>query len=204
MMTLDVTDRLLPTDRTIRVSSNMEVYWDRVFLAPSLDDASLSITEAAATRAELHFLGYPREYSPDGRRPSLYDYNDAALMETWNSMLDGYTRFGDVTALLDETDDCYVIMGHGEEVTLQFPADAFGPTPPGHRRTFMLRTDSFSKDMDLYTAYPHTVEPLPFHAMSAYPYSSDEQYPDTRRTRQYRRRFNTRHVQTRPTRSPGK
>ncbi len=34
--------------------------------------------------------------------------------------------------------------------------------------------------MDLYTAYPHTVEPLPFHAMSRYPYGTDEQYPGQR------------------------
>ena len=49
--------------------------------------------------------------------------------------------------------------------------------------------------MDLYTAYPHTVEPLPFHAMSRYPYGTDEQYPDNEITRRYRRQFNTRHVQ---------
>jgi hypothetical protein len=85
-------------------------------------------------------------------------------------------------------------MGHGEEVTLRFPAHVDPPTPLGHRRTFLLKTDSFSKDMDPYTAYPHTVEPLPFHAMSSYPYGTDEQYPDNERTRPYRRLFNTRHV----------
>ena len=35
--------------------------------------------------------------------------------------------------------------------------------------------------MDLYTAYPDTVEPLPFHGMSGYPYRADEHYPDTAR-----------------------
>ena len=94
--------------------------------------------------------------------------------------------------MLTAADDCYVIMGHGEELTLKFPADAFGPIPPGCRRTFLLKTDSFCKDMDLYTAHPDTVGPLPFHGMSGYPYRSDDRYPDTDRTRRYREQYNTR------------
>ncbi len=108
-----------------------------------------------------------------------------------------YTRYGQVAKLLDQADDCFVIMGRGEELTLRFPAAAFGPIPKGHRRTFILKTDSFCKDMDLYTAYPNTVGPLPFHSMSGYPYGPDEQYPDTEKTRAYRRRYNTRRVRAR-------
>ena len=70
-------------------------------------------------------------------------------------------------------------MGHGEELTLRFAADAFGPVPEGCRRSFLLKTDSYCKDMDLYTAFPDTLEPLPFHGMSGYPYRPDERYPDT-------------------------
>ena len=33
----------------------------------------------------------------------------------------------------------------------------------------MLHADGYCKDMDLYTAFPDTVEPLPFHGMSYYP-----------------------------------
>ena len=32
--------------------------------------------------------------------------------------------------------------------------------------------------MDLYSAYPDTVEPLPFHSMSNYTYGMNEKYPD--------------------------
>ena len=48
--------------------------------------------------------------------------------------------------------------------------------------------------MDLYTAYPESVEPLPFHSMTSYPYRADEQYPETEKTTEYRRRYNTRIV----------
>lgn len=78
--------------------------------------------------------------------------------------------------------------------TLRFPAAAFGPAPAGYRRSFVLKTDSYCKDMDLYTACGETVEPLPFHAMRSYPYGADQSYPDTDATRRYRRTYNTRQV----------
>ncbi len=193
-MTLDVTGKIRPGDRKIRIASNMEIYWDRAFLAPHLADASLSTKEITGAAADLHFLGYPREYSPDGKVPNLYDYANIDRAASWKLMKGAYTRFGDVAELLREADDCYAIMGRGEEVTLRFPADAFGRVPEGCRRSFVLKTNSFTKDMDLYTACPDTVEPLPFQAMSQYPYGTDEQYPDNERTREYRRRFNTRRV----------
>ena len=85
-------------------------------------------------------------------------------------------------------------MGPGEELTLKFSADAFGPVPAGYRRSFIFKSDSFCKDMDLYSAHPDTVEPLPFHGMSTYPYPQTETYPDTEKHRQYQEQFNTRQI----------
>jgi len=193
-MTLDVTGRVLPSDRTIRITSNMDLYWDRIFLAKHVGPKAISLKEVAAQAAELEFLGYPREYSPDGRLPLLYDYTSIDRTVPWKLLSGKYTCYGDVTPLLHEADDCFVIMGPGDELTLRFPADAFGPVAAGSRRTFILKTDSYCKDMDLYTAHPDTVEPLPFHGMSGYPYRPDEHYPDTAKTRDYRARYNTRQV----------
>jgi hypothetical protein len=36
------------------------------------------------------------------------------------------------------------------------------------------------------------LEPLPFHAMSAYPYAPPEHYPDSPAHRRYRDEYNTR------------
>jgi len=194
MMTLDVTGKILPGDRRVRIASNMELYWDRIFLAAPLGKGAVSLREVPAGRADLHFRGYPREYTPDGRHPNLFDYDNMDAATAWKLMAGDYTRYGDVSELLAAADDCYVIMGRGEELTLAFPVEAFGPVPAGRRRSFILKTDSFCKDMDLYTAHGDTVEPLPFHAMSGYPYGPDERYPDTEKTRDYRRRYNTRRV----------
>lgn len=193
-MTLDLTGKLQPGDRKLRVATNMEISWDRIFLAPHLGAARPSIKEVAARSADLHFLGYPREYSPDGRQPTLLDYDSVDRSMPWKQMKGQYTRYGEVGELLGQADDRYVIMAPGDEVTLRFPADAFGPVPAGCRRTFLLKADSYCKDMDLYTAYPDTVEPLPFHGMSGYPYRADEHYPDNAQTRDYRERFNTRTI----------
>ena len=93
--------------------------------------------------------------------------------------------------------ECVETMGVGDEVTLRFSPTAFGPIPEGMTRTFILMTDSFCKDMDLYTAHPDTVGPLPFHGMSGYPYPAGERYPDDEKHRSYRRRYNTRTIATR-------
>lgn len=193
-MTLDVTGKLRPTDRRIRIVTNMELYWDQIFVAPVLTPAPLRTQTIPVESAELRFLGYPREYSPDGKQPDLYDYSQVDRTVPWKTMQGAYTRYGDVTGLLHEPDDCYVIMGPGEEVTLYFAADALAPVKAGCRRSFILKTDSYCKDMDLYTAYPETVEPLPHHGMSHYPYAPEEGYPQDEKHREYQKEFNTRPI----------
>ncbi len=193
MMTIDVTGAILPGDRKVRVASNMELHWDRIYLGVA-EDLPLHVQEVPVSSANLEFFGYPREYSPDGKMPNIYDYHNVDRAMGWKLMEGDYTRFGEVGELLGETDDCYVIMGRGEQLTLRFPVDAFGPVPEGHRRSFLLKSDAYCKDMDLYTAHPDTVTPLPFHGMTKYPYDKHESYPDTEKTRAYRKKWNTRRI----------
>ncbi len=194
VMTLEVTGKLRPTDRRIRIASNMELYWDRLTLARLLPDAAVQTRSIEAAGADLHFFGYPREYSPDGRQPNLYDYSQVDRAVPWKQMRGAYTRYGEVTDLVRRSDDRYVIMGPGEEVTLRFPASRLGPVSPGCVRSFILKTASYCKDMDLYTAYPDTVEPLPFRGMKGYPYGPDQAYPEDAVHREYQRKFNTRMI----------
>ncbi len=193
MMTLEVTGQVLPTDRRLRLSSNMELYYDRIFLAPLLD-TELHVQEAAVTEADLHFFGYPREFSPDGRHPHLYDYQSVDRSIPWKTLTGKYTRYGDVTDLMHAADDCYAIMGPGDELTLVFDPGHFTPPAAGMTRSFILKTDSYCKDMDLYTATPETLAPLPFHGMSQYPYDSNETYPRDARHQAYQQEYNTREV----------
>jgi hypothetical protein len=103
-----------------------------------------------------------------------------------------YTRYGDVRELVLAPDDRFVIMGSGDELQLNFPAAALPPLPGAWRRDFLLLLDGWAKDSDANTAYSQSVDPLPFHGMSRYPYPTSEHYPDDEPHRVYRRTYNTR------------
>jgi hypothetical protein len=49
--------------------------------------------------------------------------------------------------------------------------------------------------MDLYTATPRTLEPLPFRAMSQYPYPPTEHYPDDEEHQAFLKAYNTRIIE---------
>jgi ASPIC/UnbV protein/VCBS repeat protein/tetratricopeptide repeat protein len=200
MIAVDLGPSPLPT-RKVRIRTNMRVYWDQIFLAPPLPDAEaqerVKVSTALLSGAHLHRRGFPREHSPDGREPKIYDYAILDNTAPFRAMAGGYTKFGRVTDLLTRVDDRFVIFGKGEEVTLEFPTKGLPPQPLGWLRSFLLRLDGYCKDMDPHTAFPDTIEPLPFHGMSAYPYPEGEGYPDDEEHRVYRQTYNTRRVETR-------
>ena len=73
-------------------------------------------------------------------------------------------------------DDKFVIFGGGDELTLRFTPPA-APTGDVNRR-FLLLSDGYYKD--LKQTIDHTVEPLPFAAMSNFPYADDRALPGRR------------------------
>jgi hypothetical protein len=88
-------------------------------------------------------------------------------------------RYGDVRPLIEAIDDRLLIMGSGDELRLRFPASNLASLPAGWKRDFLLLVDGWAKDGDANTAYSQSVLPLPFHAMSQYPYSERERFPDS-------------------------
>jgi hypothetical protein len=104
------------------------------------------------------------------------------------------TRYGDVTELLHERDDRFVIFGPGDDLTVRFDAASLPPLPTGWKRSFVLRTAGYCKDTALSTAHGATVEPLPFAAMRNYPYGPEQQYPNDALHREYLRNYLTREV----------
>ena len=89
-------------------------------------------------------------------------------------------------------DDHFVITRHGDEISLAFDARRLPDLGAGWVRDYLLYADGYGKDMDLNSLYPETLGPLPFHAMSRFPYPESERYPDDDAHRSYRRNYNTR------------
>ncbi|HYC78935.1 MAG TPA: FG-GAP-like repeat-containing protein [Planctomycetota bacterium] len=176
----------------LRLRTNQELYIDRLSLFRHDDAAPLEVRALEARDAVLRASGYPREYSPDGAQPRLYDYDVMDKTLQFKTLAGAFTRFGDVAPLLGAADDRYVVFAGGEEIAFRFPA----PPPPeaGSARTFVLDVVGWCKDMDPHTADPYTVEPLPFLKMSGYPYPADERFPDGPEHREWLERWQTRRL----------
>lgn len=178
----------------VRITTSQRIYWDQIQVATVVPDVDPRVTELPPDRAELDFRGYPASVSPDGRAPFLYDYSNISPTEIWDEHEGFYTRYGDVRELVESIDDRYVITKNGDELALSFAADRLPDLPAGWKRTFLVFADGFGKDMDLNSAYADTVEPLPFHAMKAYPYADGETFPETEIRRRDREQYHTRRV----------
>ncbi len=128
--------------------------------------------------ADLHFRGFSEsKIDPERKQPDTFFYDRVSPVSFWNPTPGMYTRYGDVRELLAGVDDEMVLMGSGDEMSLEFDASA-PPPPPGWTRDFLLKVDGWAKDRDANTAFSQTVGPLPFHAMSRYPYPAGEHFPD--------------------------
>jgi Flp pilus assembly protein TadD len=198
MMTVDLRDHAPFTDGRFRITTNLRVYWDQIFMAEVEKDPAVKITKLSPAYADLHAKGYPREHSPDGKQPLLYDYSLMDHTFPFRNMAGSYTRFGQVSELVQEADDRFVIFGRGEELTLKFKATKLPALPKGWKRDFLLYVNGYCKDMDPNTAFPDTVDPLPFHGMSAYPYPEGEHFPDDPAHLDYLKKYNTRRLEGRP------
>jgi hypothetical protein len=200
-MCIDLSGKLGPGEHVVRVVTNIDLNWDRAFV--SLDDDSPAnpqmpfatrVTELAPKSAELRWRGVAKWSLVGGQWPTEPNYADVADHAVYDLHVGDYTRYGDVLPLLDRADDQLVIFHHGDEVALSFAVADAPPLEPGMQRTFFLDSSGWAKDMDPNTFAPTTVEPLPFHGMSGYPYGPQEHYPNDPEHQRYRATWNTRRV----------
>ena len=197
-MVIDLAGKFPTKDHHVRIRTNMQIYWDQAFVAGDVAASPVKVTTLAPVRANLHARGYSRMYRKGGRYgPYWFAYDDVSTTSPWRGIEGAFTRFGDVRPLLERADDMYVIMAPGDETTLAFDATSATTLPAGWTRDFLLYTDGWIKDSDLNTAFGTTVDPLPFHRMTAYPYAPGESYPADTAHERYLREYNTRYVKSR-------
>ncbi|MCI0699009.1 FG-GAP-like repeat-containing protein [candidate division KSB1 bacterium] len=192
---VDLRGKFLSGDHRVRIRTNMEIYWDHIFFSTGEAEIPLRQTTLRPVAADIHYRGFSRMYRKGGRYgPHWFDYQEVSTEPKWRDLEGFYTRYGDVLPLLLEADDEYVIINSGDEVTVEFDATSVPSLQPGWRRDYLIYSNGWIKDGDLNTAHGKTVEPLPFHRMSRYPYGEDESYPKDEAHQEYLRTYNTRKV----------
>ena len=175
---LDLKDRIEPEDARIRIRTNYQIYFDLAFLTDAVS-APIKVTRLKASSADLYYGGFAEMVRPAPDGPHLYDYQKKVALPVWKDMTGQVTRYGDVTELLEKTDDLMAVFTAGDHIRLRFDAGELDEPEAGMTRSYFFLSDGWDKDSDRNTVTGDTVLPLPFHAMSAYPYPETESFPDT-------------------------
>ncbi len=222
-MTADLTGKLPPGTQKIRITTNLQVYWDSILIDRTRQDAtreipfdrlragsrpagesaglrdddskSVRLTQIPLARADLDFHGYPLKV--EGKPPGNvnYIYEKTSATGPYTRPAGTYTRYGDVLPLLTATDDKLAVFGSGDEVRLDFDPSQLPALPKGWVRDYFFAANGYEKDMDFYAADGDYVAPLPFLSMGEYPYTPPKKsFPLDDAHVNYLLEYNTRHM----------
>ena len=192
-MVADLSGKLPHGARRIRITTNLQIYWDQLRISRSAQEKQIRLTELPLVQASLDFHGFP--LAIEGSTPGDLDYRYETVSRSgpYTRPEGAYTRTGDVRPLLRSGDDRQVVFGSGDEVQADFDPAGLPPLPVGWKRDYIFFALGYEKDMDFYAADGSTVLPLPFSGLSGYPYPRDEVVPAKMRDDilQYNDRFFT-------------
>jgi hypothetical protein len=192
-MAVDLAGKFLSASREVRIVTNLCVYWDEIYLVEDDAPPEVRMTGLALADADLHFRGFSQaSIDPQRKQPEEFHYLAVSYTSMWNPTPGLYTRYGPVESLLAEPDDRMVVMGSGDEIRMRFLSAGLPPVPPGWKRDFLLLVDGWAKDGDANTAFSQSVLPLPFHAMTSYPYPPTEHFPTDAAHADFEREYLTR------------
>jgi Tfp pilus assembly protein PilF len=191
-MVADLTGKLPPGTRRIRIVNNLKIYWDAIRIDQTRNQQEVRVAEVPLAKASLDFLGYPREIRLTPTSDTTYSYAQRSLSGPYARAAGNYTRYGDVRHLLQRPDDRFVVFSSGEGVKLDFDPRKLAALPAGWVRDYFFYANGFEKDLDFYAAHAFTVEPLPRHTLLPYPYPEGKDYPDDAEHLRYQLEYNTR------------
>src|SRR5258706_4334529 len=198
-MAADLTGKLPPGTRKIRITTNLQIYWDSILVSRTpqtfQDRAqSPSVTPVPLVHADFDFHGFPLkiEGTPPGNVE--YIYEKVSATGPYTRPAGTYTHYGDVLPLLTALDDESVVFGSGDEVRLDFDPSKLPALPQGWVRDYFFAAMGYEKDMDFYAAEGNFVAPLPFLKMRGYPYPPGKSFPLDDAHVNYLLEYNTRHM----------
>jgi hypothetical protein len=220
-MTANLTGKLPAGTRKIRITTNLQIYWDSILIdrteqasavethpetathlseiprpagenAGLRNDASVLVTTVPLARAELGHHGYPLKIEGTPPGNVQYIYEKTSATGPYTRPAGSYTRYGDVLPLLQATDDKLAVFGSGDEVSLDFDPSNLPALPRGWVRDYFFAANGYEKDMDFYAAEGNFVAPLPFFSMGDYPYTPKKSFPLDDEHLNYLLEYNTR------------
>jgi len=192
-MVADFTGKLPAGTRRIRISTNLQIYWDSILVDRTARNIPVALHQVKLKQASLGFHGYPRQVEGKPAGNVQYVYEDVSRTGPYARQAGTYTRYGDVRPLLAGFDDRFAVFGSGEEVTLEFDPSSLPTVAKGWTRDYFFLANGYEKDMDFYAAEGSTVEPLPFRSMNTYPYPG-KSYSLTSANLDSMLTYNTRHI----------
>ena len=215
-MTADLSGKLPQGTRKIRLTTNLQIYWDNILIdrtpQPSIGrhpersrssggakdlpnhGPEFRMTPVPLSRASLQFHGYPLKIEGKPAGNVQYIYEKTSVTGPYTRPFGTYTRYGDVLPLLADTDDKLAVFGSGDEVQLDFDPSNLPALPNGWVRDYFFAANGYEKDMDFYAAEGNYVAPLPFLSMGDYPYGPPKTFPLDDAHVNYLLEYNTRHM----------
>jgi len=141
----------------LRLTTNLEIYWDRIAIAYSEPCPQARIIDQPLKLARLVRSGFQKRTTGQQMLPN-YEYASRTPLWDTRYMTGYYTREGDVLPLVQTEDDALAIIGPGEEIHLEFQAT---PNRSDRRIRLVFEINGWCKDMDLFTKNGETLGPLP-------------------------------------------
>jgi tetratricopeptide (TPR) repeat protein len=192
-ITVDLSGKLPLGSQRIRISTNLQIYWDNILIDRSELNENFKLTSIPLTKATLENHGYPLQIEDQPPGNVKYVFEKVSRTGPYARQAGEYSRYGDVWPLLTSFDDKLVVFGSGEGVALEFDPAKLPPLPKGWARDYFFMANGYEKDMDFYAFNGDKVEPLPFKHMGIYPYPG-KSFPLDAEHLNYMLEYNTRFV----------
>jgi parallel beta-helix repeat protein len=180
---LNLTNKFLTNNYSVRLVLPIQAI-DYVAV-DTTPEQEVSIKEYDPLTADLHYRGYSN-FVTNITRTFFYD---DLINQSFSTPSGNFTKYGDVLSLVNSTDDIYAIFGHGDEISVSFE---YEPVAEGLERDFLMFEYAYYKPASLDIG--KAVGPLPFRAMSKYPYNESESYPVDEEHQNYLSEYNTRKI----------
>src|SRR5258708_22202323 len=137
-MTADLTGKLPLGTRRIRLTTNLQIYWDNILISRTNQHQKARLTPVPLARADLNFHGFPLKVEDQPPGNVKYIYEKASATGPYTRPAGAYTRDGAVRPLLEAIHDTFVVFATADEAALDFDPAKLPIFPRGWARDYFF------------------------------------------------------------------